>query len=461
MRKNVLKRAVAIFLVFAAVFLTACSKEEKEKPEGLLLNGRELREYKIMLDSGSPYEKYTAEFLAESLAEETGYTVETVKEMPKSECAVILSDNGEDPTEALFSISLDSETVIRVSAPSYILAAGARYIADAISDGKEIGEATVKNEENVKWKPKKADSVILFIGDGMGLEHIKMSETEDASVVDAEGNVAKTSETAGKAFAAESFPNKGECVTLNYQGYITDSAAAATALATGNKTMNGTLGMIPADLNLDGEYNELQSVQNVREAAALAKKKTAILSTDRETGATPNAFLVHHSQRYDSTVVLEQQAALAETSVACDTLWCAYDSDEFYDEFTYALDSCASDSDGFFIMAEEAMIDKYASKSDYDNVIRSVKRLDSVVTYAVCYAVFSSDVALIVTADHETGGLSENEDGSFCWTSDGEHTDRNVGVFAIGGGTEIFNGTTVDNTDIAKFMFSVIENSKK
>ena len=105
------------------------------------------------------------------------------------------------------------------------------------------------------------------------------------------------------------------------------------------------------------------------------------------------------------------------------------------------------------------MIDKYESKLDYENTVRTVERLDSVVEYAALYAVCHPETAVIVTADHETGGLvsQQNDDGKtvFSFTSGGEHTGSEVAVYAIGPGTEIFAGKTVENTDIARFIFSV------
>ena len=65
------------------------------------------------------------------------------------------------------------------------------------------------------------------------------------------------------------------------------------------------------------------------------------------------------------------------------------------------------------------------------------------------------DIAVIVTADHETGGLTILEDGSYTWTSGGEHTGVPVPVYAIGAGTEMFHSTLVENTDIAKYIASV------
>ena len=71
------------------------------------------------------------------------------------------------------------------------------------------------------------------------------------------------------------------------------------------------------------------------------------------------------------------------------------------------------------------------------------------------------DTLLIVTSDHETGGVQLPKEGESVsndlFTTD-EHTDTPVGVFALGQGSEYFHNKTVDNTDIAKFLISIFEN---
>ena len=104
-------------------------------------------------------------------------------------------------------------------------------------------------------------------------------------------------------------------------------------------------------------------------------------------------------------------------------------------------------------MAEEAYIDKYADDYEYLNTINSVKRFDDSVIYAAEFVLCHPDTALIVTADHETGGLIDDptHPSQFKFTTH-NHTNANVPVFAIGAGTDALNGKTVDNTDLAKFV---------
>ena len=316
-------------------------------------------------------------------------------------------------------------------------------------------DITIPTEKQMqKYHPQAAQSVILIIGDGMGQNHIQMACDPKARVRDMEGTETPTAQKAIETFWAAQLPVAGTASTNNILGGVTDSAASATALATGWKTRNGVVGMRP-NAFLGGETESLRSVQNVRELASLSGKTTAILSTDRITGATPNSFLVHHSYRFDYSIIEQQQEALSESELACDFLWCSYDDNAFLSQLQKALHAASSNNSGFFLMAEEAMIDKYATKLDYNETIRTVSRLNDCVAYATLTAVCHPDIAVIVTADHETGGLTVSEDGIYSWTSDGEHTGTPVPVYAIGAGTEMFHSTLVENTDIAKYIASV------
>ena len=113
-----------------------------------------------------------------------------------------------------------------------------------------------------------------------------------------------------------------------------------------------------------------------------------------------------------------------------------------------------SEAETFFLMLEESTIDPAGHANNKDAVITAVKRFDDSIKYAMVFTVLNPDTVLIITADHETGGLTKKDDGTFEFTTGG-HSSAPVPVFAIGDGTEIFNDKTVDNTDIAKFMASV------
>lgn len=451
--------AAVLAAVFCLGIFAGCGKKEEAPAEKYMLCGAGISEYSIVIPENADIcEEYAASLLAGKIREKTGRTVKILSDAEEeTDCEILVGmtsrkaeKDAKIPESGCYSVySVGTKAVLL--GESYAVAGGIPTLIDSLDNGGKLPGN--KDDSVKKYEPEPAENVILLIGDGMGKNHVLLAETESPKTVTTDG-VTVPDEKSVSVFAANTFPNIGEMTTVNADGKTTDSAASATALATGHKTFNGALGMIPADLDSDGAEDELRSVQNAREAACLKGMKTAVLSTDRQTGATPNAFLVHHSDRHASTVILEQQRALEETQFSPEYLWCAYDSESFTEELRTAVGRVENEK-GFFIMAEEAMIDKYASRLDFDNVIRTVKRMDDAIKLSATYAYCNPDTAVIVTADHETGGLTVGEDGEFMWTSDGAHTDTPVGVYALGEGTEIFRGT-VDNTDIAKYIFNVV-----
>ena len=88
--------------------------------------------------------------------------------------------------------------------------------------------------------------------------------------------------------------------------------------------------------------------------------------------------------------------------------------------------------------------------------------LDRTLAAILLFMEQNPDTLLIVTSDHETGGVQLPKEGQLVgnelFTTD-EHTDTPVRVFAVGQGSEYFSGKTVDNTDIAKFLIAAMEES--
>ena len=435
----------------------------------IFLNNLNIGNYNIVIpENATSFEKWTAQILHDSIEELCGIDLETVKDSKQeTPCEILIgATNRSNVPENILKdgeyVIFARTTKIILSGKDYYVAGGVGHILNILEKSNALWNTSINvdisysaKSHSIEWN--QPDKVFLFIGDGMGFNHTILATDRAPVVQHAESSIYAPDEKGTDVFWPSTFENKGEAITLNIQQSTTDSAAGATALSTGYKTLNGALGMIPADLDGDGVENEFRAVLNVREAAALNGLATAVISTDKLTGATPNAFLVHHTSRKDRNIILEQQTALTSTRLDYNYLWCSYDSDEAFDEFKKAIDACDDNKNGFFIMTEEAMIDKYAEKMDFDNVIRTVKRLNTMTAYAATYAMCHRDTAVIVTADHETGGLTKGTDGIWRWTSNGEHTGTNVPVFAMGAGTDIFYDCSVQNTVIAKFIFSAVE----
>ncbi len=431
------------------------------------LNGTELNQYQIVIPKeDKAFALWAADQLKDFIEISCNVQIPIVTDdKAETEFEILIGDTNRKESacdlqfDPLSYMIYTEKSKIVLLGKDFMVGGGVGYLTHTLLNSSDAWNAhaaiTVPEDKPIReYQPQPASSVILIIGDGMGENHIRMACDGKAYVQEPETGSTPLQARTVDTFWAKEFPAIGTAATANQLGGVTDSAASATALATGWKTRNGVLGMRP-DTFLGGDTDSLRSVQNVRELASLSGRTTAILSSDRITGATPHGFLTHHNYRFDYSVIQQQQEALAESELACDFLWCNYDDDALPEQFEKAVHAASVNNSGFFIMAEEAMIDKYATKLDYNETVRTVYRLNECVAYAALTAACHPDVAVIVTADHETGGLTILEDGSYAWTSDGEHTGVPVPVYAMGWGTEMFHSTLVENTDIAKYIASV------
>ena len=88
-----------------------------------------------------------------------------------------------------------------------------------------------------------------------------------------------------------------------------------------------------------------------------------------------------------------------------------------------------------------------------DSAFGTVVRFNQVIGAIMEYAFYNPDTVVIITADHETGGLTIDDAGEFSYTTN-QHTNSLVNVFAYGVGTEMFNGQQMKNIEIPKFIAS-------
>ena len=282
---------------------------------------------------------------------------------------------------------------------------------------------------------KEAKNFILLIGDGMGHNQTKLFDAYKGE------QIADYSD-GEDFFYGYLFPYIGEVRTDSLSG-TTDSAAAGTALASGYKTENGTIGR-------DKDQND---VPLLTELAAQQGKATAVMSTEKQTGATPSAFSAHAYHRSNTTAISKAQAEL--TAQYGTIINCGYDvyTEEKMQNLRHAitdtLQTLSKDEDGFFLMYEEAYIDKHCSALNVEKAYLATVRFNQAIALFMEYAFYNPETMVIVTADHETGGLHLDENGEFQFVSK-EHTSANVPVFAYGARAEIFNGKTIENVQIAK-----------
>jgi alkaline phosphatase len=328
-------------------------------------------------------------------------------------------------------------------------------------------------KKGTAFAKKKPKNVILLIGDGMGLAQIYSGYTANKGEL-----------------SLFNIPTQGFSITKASDSYITDSAAGATAMATGNKTNNR---FISVDEN--GKPLELITQQ-------LAKKnfKTAIISAGNITDATPAAFYAHQPERsYNepiandflsnpsdiliggglkefkarkdgkdlSKVLIEKGYSFSEKFSSLDTIKnnkiiVLDDSaivsmkdgrgDFLSKSLSKATNVFSKTKNPFFIMAEGAQIDYGGHTNNVEYVVREMLDFDQLIGKAMEFVDKNQDTLLIVTADHETGGLSLIDgsitkgyvQGSF---STNDHTAIPVPVFAYGPGAQNFAGV-YQNTEI-------------
>ena len=320
-------------------------------------------------------------------------------------------------------------------------------------------------------------NIILIIGDGMGQGAINFASLH------AHGAPGRLS--------FEQFPVRGLARTASADRRVTDSAAAGTALACGRKTCNGMVGMTP----------DRKRCRSVAELARATGRAVGVMTSDQLTGATPAAFLAHvpsrkmtqeiaaditssgvqaligagarpflpekagGSRRDERDLIAELRAAgymqvavpEALRGIPADRPVFGFVDDwsdpELLAEFTAVLcDRLNADPEGFFLMVEGCDPDRGGHANDPDRTAHGVLSVDFLARAALDFALAHPDTLIVVTADHETGGIAaapnrENPRRPFLSYSSLGHTGTAVDVFAFGPGADRFSGV-MENTDI-------------
>lgn len=327
-------------------------------------------------------------------------------------------------------------------------------------------EYNLKEDTEVK-------NIILMIGDGMGENII-----ENAEIVK------------GDSLAMRTMPTKCYVTTDSLDG-TTDSAAASTAISCGVKTHNQYIGV---DENRE-------SVETIIEFAKARGLKTGLVATQIIPHATPAGMVAHTDYRGLFNVILKhmvnakvdvlygggiEYTDTAKMQARFEKNGYTYikTADELYGgeletpvigafnwggmyagrlpsltDMTASALELLEGEEGFFLMVEESYIDICEADLDMEGTIKEMQAFDKCIDYTLSWAEDHPGTLVIVTADHETGGVIVPEDkkpenvNSDCFTSNGEHTSTNVPLFAAGArASELFTEDLIDNTDIAKIM---------
>ena len=274
---------------------------------------------------------------------------------------------------------------------------------------------------------KNNQSVILMIGDGMGFAHVNL-----ARLVEVGQN---------NSLHIDKFNNNYSVITNNVDDQLTDSAAAATAMATGEKTLNSYLSIDPED----------NILPTILEYAKSLNKSTGVITTTEVVHATPAAFYSHSTSRYDVDTIVNYlltsniDIAMGGGRSEFNSTAIKYLEDQGYNilenksslestisqkliglfapsHFPFvkdrpdttpslplmtkiSLDKLSKNSNGFFLMIEGGEIDFAGHDNDkVDDALETIE-FDQAVAVVQKYVSSHPNTLLIVTADHETGGL--------------------------------------------------------
>ncbi len=333
----------------------------------------------------------------------------------------------------------------------------------------------------VSFAQPKAKNVILLIGDGMGL-----AQSYAAYMAN------------GESLALYTMPYTGLSITTCADKKVTDSGAGGTAIAIGHKANYKSIGLDeygiahPSLLKISKQYG----------------KSTAIVCSCDITHATPASFVANVKSREE-----QEEIAMAYLQGWCDVALGGgrkrFDPKERKDKqnlidslrnrgydvvfsaeelkqsknkkvvglfaekhlegakkrgslmqesMQEALDRIAENENGFFLMVEGSQIDMEAHLQKYGSMTEEVLDFDRLVAMALDFARRDGNTLVVVTADHETGGLTlpaKGKNATDSWTTF-DHTGVPVPIFAYGVGAERFSGVK-QNTDIFFEIYKLIQ----
>ena len=330
---------------------------------------------------------------------------------------------------------------------------------------------------------KRPKNIIFFIGDGMGLSEVYAAYTASNQQL----HITQSDHIA-------------LVTTFSDDNYITDSGAAGTALACGVKTSNGSIGMTS-----DG--TPLTSILKLADRKGLA---TGMVTTCDITHATPAAFMASvksRKQRYDIAHQFLETDIDIFIGGGLDNFNQRPDSLNLVDSLKLrgyevittldgikdskstkiagllypahppkmsegrgemlpvsvkkAIEVLSENKNGFFMMVEGSQIDWGGHDNDIDYIIAEALDFDKAIAAALEFARTNGETLIVITADHETGGMS-NLEGNFAEGTAGgkftttDHSAIPVPLFATGPGSIEFRGF-IDNTDVFKIMKKLLE----
>lgn len=435
MKKTV---CLALAVIMLLGILTACGGEKSS----MSLNGVDISQYTVVYSQEAPdYCQRAAEYIQSQIKERTGVAI-PICEDSSGEYAheIIVGDTDRPLSKSILPRSRDMKFCfkadkdhIAMNGHYFMIAAAAYYFVQTYIPGSSF-KSEIPTDTITECKPitEKPNNFIFLIGDGMGPNQTKLLE---------EYSISEYTEDCDNenVFYGYYLPYQGVIHTDSLTG-ITDSAAGATALACGIKTINGYVGR-------DQNGNDVQSLTELAISLGMA---TAVMSSDQQEGATPAGFSSHAADRGDSEDILACQEKMMTESGTI--IICGLQSTDDYETYILnVLEQVESDPDGFFLMYEEGYIDKNCHNNNLNETLLSMGRFNQAIGIFMEYAFYHPDTFLIITADHETGGLMTDSEGKLAFTTS-SHTGVDVPIFGYGQGAEIFNNYSEQNNEVPKVI---------
>ncbi|MFB9754274.1 alkaline phosphatase [Paenibacillus hodogayensis] len=315
------------------------------------------------------------------------------------------------------------------------------------------------NETPAQTTKTPSQNLIVLIGDGMGPAQVSAGR----NYLRYEKGIDHLTLDSYYVGQATTYADRGEDGGTIVSGVVTDSASAGTAFATGNKTYNAGISVSNEDVS--------KPFASIIEAAEKAGKSTGLVTTARITHATPAVYASHvrsrdnenaiasqyleggvdvlfgggsqfflskdeKGKRADKSIVADFQnkgysvvksaselASLPATSGKALGLFGSSHVDYVLDRTNdtpnlatmtqKALDILSQNKQGFAIMIEGGRIDHASHANDFPSTIQEMLDFDAAVKTAIDFAKKDGNTSVVITADHETGGLSLARDNIY------------------------------------------------
>jgi alkaline phosphatase len=339
-------------------------------------------------------------------------------------------------------------------------------------------------------KPK---NIIILIGDGMGINYVGASVLQNSTS------------------PFKEFTTIGLSITCSADKLITDSAAGATAIATGYLTNNKYV-------SVDTLGNPLYTLFEHAEKLGLS---TGIVVTSSVSHATPGAFVAHTNDRNEQVLIASQMVdqgvdvviggglkyfvpksdsgerednlnltkklsekgyylpknydGLLSIPDSLKEIYALFELDglpesskrdySLGDLTRVAIEHLNNDADGFMLMIEGSQIDWAGHDHKSKELLEEMNDFSSAVKETLEFAKKDGNTLVLVTSDHETGGMSitngsrDAKELELSYTNAG-HTPSPVGIFTFGPGAEFFNGIMNIN-HIGQKLFFLLDSSIK